>query len=367
MASNFRVMSTLPALAFFPKFYNRRFRKLAAYFSDLEKIWSAEFEDLARAGIEAEVAHEFIVWRESRPLEYYKNIIEREGITTISINETDYPPLLKQITDPPHTLFIRGQMPRADQPTLAIVGTRRVTSYGRQICDELAGALARQGLVIVSGLAYGVDGIAHEATLKAGGITVAVLGTGVDRNTVYPTAHRVLAERIIDRGGAVISEYPPGFLATQYSFPARNRVIAGLSLGTLVIEAPTESGALITAKVALDYNREVMAVPHSATSLTGVGGNNLLKFGAHFITEPNDVLEALNLAAIAEETKKQTLANLLPIEEKILGALTREPKHIDEIILQIGLDSAATGSALTMMEIKGLIKNLGGMKYITAR
>lgn len=356
-------MNPLAYLSFFPKISNRRFQKLAAYFSDYALIGGAEFSDLVRAGWEEDIAHEYVSWRESNPPEKFLRLMEKEGIFTVSLDQPDYPPLLKQINDPPIALFVRGEIPPPDRPSLGVVGTRKMTQYGKFACETIVRPLAEQGLIIVSGLALGVDAVAHETTLSAGGITIAVLGGGIDRATIGPHSHIALAERIAANGGAVVSEYPPGFQPNKTTFPARNRIIAGLALGVLVVEAPVNSGALITARFALDYNREVMAVPHPVTSLNGSGGNNLLKQGAKVVTESNDALEALNLAVIFEKAAKPA-PDLEGNEKTIYCLLSQEPMHIDLIIEKSGLASAAAGSSLSLMEMKGFVKNLGQMRYI---
>ncbi len=348
-------------LAHFPKITYIRYARLRAYFGDLKNLYAAELDEVVKAGIEENIAVEFLTWRDKNPIEKILERMEKENIRAVSLGEPDYPPLLSQINDPPHTLFVRGTLPSCDQPTLGVVGTRRFTTYGKVACEDMVTPLAAQGIVIVSGLALGIDGIAHSATLEAGGTTIAVLGSGINKSHVFPSTHKLLAEKIIATGGAVISEYPVDFLPTQYSFPARNRIIAGLSLGTLVIEAPLKSGALITARCALDYNREVMCVPHAITSPTGAGPNNLIKFGAKMVTEPNDILETLNLQEIKQiiPVKKEKIDINTP-EGKILNCLTKEPKNINEIILKTKIDSATMSATLTIMEIKGQIKNLGG-------
>jgi len=355
------------ALAHFPKITYSRYKKLVGYFINLKNLWDAELEEMVRAGLEENIAYEFITWRENNSVEKILENLFKENIRTVSIGEEAYPRLLAEINDPPHTLFVRGNLPKDKLPTLAVVGTRHCTGYGRQICRELVEILAGQGMVIVSGLALGIDGIAHESALKANGITVAVLGSGINKGNIYPPSHQALAEKIIEQGGAVISEYPPGFLPTLYSFPARNRIIAGLSLGTLIIEAPEESGALITARCALDYNREVMALPHPITSTAGIGGNNLIKMGAKLINKAEDINEALNLQNIKETVHNREILPDTPAEAAILEQLGEEPKHIDEIIKTTGLDSPTVNSTLTMMEMKGMIKNLGGMTYVLGK
>ncbi|MBU0545814.1 DNA-processing protein DprA [Patescibacteria group bacterium] len=354
------------ALAHFPKITYNRYKKLVGHFSNLQNLWQAELEEICRAGMEENIAYEFLLWREKTSVEKIMERLEKEQIKTTSLGESDYPKLLAEIADPPHTLFYRGKLPEDGKPSLGVVGTRKSSNYGKQMCEVLVGPLATHGLVIISGLALGIDGIAHKTALDAKGITIAVLGCGVNKQSVYPAAHKLLAEQIIANDGAVLSEYPPDFLPTQYSFPARNRIIAGLSHGTIVIEAPLQSGALITARLALDYNRDVMAVPHNATNLGGEGCNKLIKMGAKLVAKPEDALEAINLQNFLKTSPVQP--NLLPAnstEEKIQNCLSREPKHIDLITKESNLDSPTVTSALTMMEIKGLVRNAGGMAYTT--
>src|SRR3989344_1658284 len=351
-------MNCLAALAHFPKITYSRYKKLFGYFSNLEYLWEVELDELIKSGLEENISHEFILWREDHPVEKIEEKLNNENINTVSLGEQNYPKLLAQIADPPHTIFFRGKSPTDDIPSIAIVGTRRHTMYAKQITGEIVRPLASQGLVIVSGLALGIDGIAHSETIAVGGTTIAVLGSGINKQHIYPASHRYLAEKIIDRGGAVISEYPSGFLPTKYSFPMRNRIIAGLTLGTVVIEAPAGSGSLITARAALDYNREVFAVPHPITSLLGVGNNNLLKMGAHLVTESSDITDTLNILNL-----KQTILNKEPVmasaaEATIWPTLGREPKHINNIIKESGLDSSAVNSTLILMEMKGMVKNL---------
>lgn len=370
-------MSYHAALAHFPKITYDRYRKLAAYFSDFSRhggtpphgggkisIEDAEISDLIAAGIGGDIAGEFLAWREKNPIEKIMEKLNKENINVVSLNEPCYPALLKEITDPPYVLFFRGKLPNGNSPALGVVGTRKFTAYGKLACQEIVAPLVGNGVVIVSGLAMGIDGIAHQTAVDNNGITVAVLGGGVDKNTVAPTVHYQLAEQIIATGGAVVSEYPPGFAPTQYSFPARNRIIAGLSLGTLIIEAPETSGALITARCALDYNREVFAIPHPLGSPTGIGPNNLIKMGAKLVTEASDIIESLSLTGLGEIINNKQILPSTPTEAKILQFLSKEPLHIDLIIKTSGLDSPTINSALVLMEMKGKVRNLGGMNYI---
>ena len=281
-------------------------------------------------------------------------------IYTINLESPAYPPLLREISNPPSLLYVRGTLP-ARSTCLAVVGTRRNTRYGQQVTAEFSNGLARAGLCIVSGLALGIDGLAHEAALTAKGQTIAVLGSGIDDNHIYPATHRSLAKRIIAAGGAIISEYPPGFVPSRYSFPARNRIIAGLSIGTLVTEAPRKSGALITAYHALDFNREVFAVPHAITSLVGYGCNSLIARGAMLVTSPVDILHAIGI-----KPKEDPLlaTQLTKIEAAIYNQLTREPRHVDALIEATTLDGQMVAGTLTVLELQGLVKHLGGHLYV---
>lgn len=354
-------------LAHFPKISYARYQILLARFLNLENLWEAELEEIIQAGLEENIAYEFLMWREKLSPENIFKRLNKECIQTFSLGDIGYPKLLAQINDPPHTIFVRGKLPDDSLATVGVVGTRRITTYGKMMCEDIVGALARQNIVVVSGLALGVDGVAHETTLKNKGITIAVLGGSICKEAVYPMEHRRMAEQIVANGGALVSEYPPDFEAKKFTFPARNRIIAGLSLGTLVIEAPAQSGALITARHSLDYNREVFAIPHSITSPTGVGPNNLIKMGAKLVTEPNDILDTLNLQTIKQ--------NVLPLKPKaqndteamILGTLSREPKHINQIIAETILTSSAINSAMVMLEMRGIVRNLGGMNYVLTK
>lgn len=350
-------------IAHFPKITNKRHRRLAAFLGNEKSILEIEYQDLIEAGWEQEIAAEFIGWRKDNPPDKVFEAMEKEKIKSTSIFEESYPTLLKEIADPPINIFYRGDLTAASPWPLAVIGTRRFTSYGKNICTDLTTALALRGISIVSGLALGIDAIAHESALSAFGKTVAVLGSGLDDKSIYPAAHQPLARDILKNNGLLISEYPPGFKAQKYSFPARNRLVAGLTLGTLLIEAPEQSGALITTRFALDYNREVMCVPHSLTSPTGIGPNRLIKSGAHLITSAEEILEILNIKTELPKTNQQSTGSIDINEEKILTYLSSEPKNINEIILESDLPSALVSSTLSIMEIKGIVKNLGGLNY----
>ncbi|MFH0905251.1 MAG: DNA-processing protein DprA [bacterium] len=271
-------------------------------------------------------------------------------IVKISIDDLDYPAALKEIADAPTQLFVRGNLQWGDRPVIAIVGSRKPTPYGIATVRDLVGKIA-PGAVIVSGLAYGIDELAHRAALKASGITVAVLGSGIDDKSIYPARNLSLAQEIIVSGGAIISEYPPGTEPLPYHFPMRNRIIAGLSQKLVVIEAAEESGALITAKLALDYNREVMAVPGPITSPMSVGPNRLIQAGAAPVLRAEDIAPARQL---------KLNNNLTPKEEMIYKALVPGPKHFNDIVAQTQLSAAEVSSTLTILEMQGRATNLGG-------
>lgn len=281
-------------------------------------------------------------------------------IKKISLGNKDYPYLLSEITDPPRYFYYRGDIGILKNPTLAVVGSRKFSNYGKLATQKIVTPLAQNGVTIISGLAMGIDGIAHSTTLECGGKTVAVLGTGIDDRTIYPSCHYNLAQKILADGGLLLSEYEAGTRPTQYSFPKRNRIIAGLSLGTLVIEAAKKSGSLITASCALDYNRDVFAVPHPFNSQTAAGANNLIRYGATLVDCADDIFNQLNI----EKQELPTEQMALNKNEKILLKLiTDQPISIDTITKKTNLDISTASSTLTLMEIKGIIKNIGQMTY----
>ncbi len=350
-------------LSYFPKITLKRYRDLTRIFPTLDDVWKAEFDDLRATRWEDSLINEFLSWRDNLDEVKISDSLTRHGIACLTIDDPDYPPLLKQIYDPPFCLFIRGTL--TAENCLAVVGSRKFSLYGKQVAESLTEELARRGITIVSGLALGIDSIAHESALRQNGRTIAVLGSGVDPLHIAPAGHAALAERIIAKNGAVISEYPPGAMPSKYSFPQRNRIIAGISLGVLVIEAAEKSGSLITAQCALDNGREVFAVPQNITSPTSSGTNNLIKTGARAITDAEDIIEALDIEkTISDVADKKNQQSLSPEETKIMAGITREPTPIDKIIKESALPSHVVMSAITMMEMKGLIKNIGGMMFM---
>ncbi len=296
---------------------------------------------------------------------FFYGIDNMDGLSVIKIHDSAYPRRLKEIHSPPKLLYIKGVLPVYTNLALAVVGTRKTSPYGRAITPTLVGALARAGVLIVSGLALGIDALAHQAALDAGGQTIAVLGCGLD--AVYPVANWQLANEIVSRGGALISEYPPGTPPLKQHFPARNRIISGLSRGVLVIEGSEDSGSLITAKFAVDQNRDVLAVPGNIMSKTSTGPNNLIKMGAKAVTSAEDVLAALDLELAGQYRENSTIIPTSPDEELLLKCINHEPVHIDEIIQKSKLNTSIINSTLTMMEMKGFVRHLGGMYYVRAK
>lgn len=275
-----------------------------------------------------------------------------DTILALAPDDPRYPPLLREIHEPPNPLFVRGGLPNPARLVVAVVGSRRASSYGRQAVERIVEPLAARGVVIVSGLAFGIDAAAHEATLKVGGTTLAVLGSPVTHIT--PPSHHQLGERIVGQGGALISEVPTGGYVGRENFAVRNRIIAGLVHATIVVEAAFKSGSLITARLALAENRDVFAVPGPITSDTSQGTNNLLKLGARPITEANDLLVALNQAPLPTlQATPQTTIDRHPILRHLSPA---DPIHVDTLAQSVTISLPELQSELTLLEIRGQVR-----------
>lgn len=276
-----------------------------------------------------------------------------------------FPKPLLEIPQPPRTLYIRGKLPSPDMIYLAVVGSRKYTSYGKDICEKLIHGLKGYPIVIVSGLALGIDSIAHRSALDAGLITISFPGSGLDNSVLHPHTNIRLAQEIVNSGGCLISELESSWKATLYSFPQRNRLMAGISKAVLIIEAEEKSGTLITARMALDYNRDVLAVPGSAFSSNSDGTNRLIKQGATPVTKSEDILEALGFEIERpKQTDKEKYADCSKEEMKIIELL-REPIERDDLIRLSGMDIAKANALFSIMEIKELIKEeLGEIKRI---
>ncbi|HCU57503.1 MAG TPA: DNA-protecting protein DprA [Anaerolineaceae bacterium] len=341
-----------------------RFHQIQAFFGDLGNAWLASAEAFREAGLPEKTIDNLVRLREETDLDQFYESILSQNISVLTLSEPEYPRLLREIAQPPPVLYIRGSLTPEDDFSIAMVGTRKVTPYGQQITRDTSTFLAGHGLTIVSGLARGVDALAHQHALKAGGRTIAVLGSGVD--VIYPPEHRKLAEAMIENG-AIISDYPLGTKPEGVNFPPRNRIISGLSLATIVIEAGDRSGALITADFAVEQGRDVFAVPGNVLSPMSQGTNRLIQNGAYAMISPQDVLDALGLEQVSDfQAARQTLP-ADTTEAKILQVLDYEPIHVDEICHAAGMAVETVTAALTMMELKGMVQHVGGMRYTAIR
>lgn len=347
-----------------------RIAQLKEYFGSLEEAWKAPEGKLKQAGLDSRSVDALVAFRPRISLDAEMEKLERYKVRVLTCDDPLYPSRLKEIYDYPAVLYVRGSLPGQDEPCLAVVGTRRPTIYGRQVTEEIVTDLARSGVTIVSGLARGIDSVAHRAALEAGGKTIAVFASGLD--IVYPGENAKLAREVMERG-ALVSEYPLGVKPKPDNFPLRNRIMSGLSLGVLVVEAGERSGALITAHQALEQNREVFAIPGSILSPASQGTNWLIQEGAKLVRNYTDILQELNLAVVAQQTeiKEFSLAEESgvegSVESAILKQLSSEPSHIDEVCRRSGLSMPEVSSALAMLELRGVVKQVGSMNYVLAR
>lgn len=287
-------------------------------------------------------------------------------MTIIPNSDPRYPERLRHIPDPPRQLYCRGNLALLSSECIAIVGTRKLTPYGKEACQHITGELARAGLTIVSGLAFGIDTIAHRTALEHRGKTIAVLGTGIDDDTIYPVANQKLAHTILVEDGLIISEYPPGTPGLKHQFPERNRIISGLSLGVLVVEADIDSGSLITAKHAIEQNRDVFAIPGGIFSLRSAGSNALIRQGAKLVTSARDILEEYGHNSSLLRRIGEHLSTEHPNQKRILDILAEKgPLSVDAIIHESGITPPETMSALSMLELTGLVARLTNGTYRT--
>ena len=286
-------------------------------------------------------------------------------IKKISRNEVGFPPAFNELHDPPKLFYYRGDQRLLTRPGVAVVGTRRASEHGLIVARDFSEALARAGFVIVSGLAFGIDAAAHEGSLAAGGATVAVLGSGIDDASIYPRANLSLAIRILARGGVIISENPPGTRPQQWDFPKRNRLIAALAAATVIVEAPEKSGAVITAKYALELGRDVYVVPADALRESALGSNRLLVDGAPPLVSPFDLIK--NLGGIPPEIDDVAVRPHNQNEVLILNALKKNRHHVDELIAATGLPASIVMSTVTGLELRGAIFDEGAMNYALRR
>lgn len=341
-----------------------RFSVLESYFGSLERAWYASASELQAAGLDSRSIKAIISKRAQISLDAEMEKLARHHVDVLTWNDPSYPARLKEIYDLPPVLYKRGTLIPEDEWAVAVVGTRRPTVYGRQVTEQLISDLARNRITVVSGLARGIDSIAHETALKWQGRTIAVMGCGLDM--VYPPEHLKLAQAIMEHG-CLLSEHPLGTLPRAENFPRRNRLMSGISLGVLVVEAGEKSGALITANFAVEQNREVFAVPGSVLSPTCSGTNRLIQQGAKLVLSIQDILEELNLTTVAQQLEMKEAVPANDVESLVLKYLSAEPTHIDEVRRKAGLPIATISSTLSIMELKGMVRQVGGMNYVLCR
>ncbi len=346
------------AFSNFPGVGPIKFEKIIREFGSAKDAWNAS--SLALKQILGEkLTVKFEVFRKTFEMERYEENLTKQKISYICSFEKSYPKRLKTIKNPPIILYSKGKLGlNSEQKFLAIVGTRKITSYGKSITKMFAGELAEQGLIIVSGLAIGVDSLAHTACLDSHGITVAVMGNGVD--ICFPRENQKVYDRIISEGGAIISEYPPGEKPSIGSFPARNRIVAGISDGILVTEGASDSGSLITANFGLEFGRKVFAVPGPITSSLSAAPLKLIEKGAKLVVTSEDIMRELGIKNHELRKNKKKYESLNLEERKIVELIENESLSFDEIVRSLKLDPSRVGTILSMMEMRGVIKNSGG-------
>jgi DNA processing protein len=348
-----------------PRIGPMRVRALLERFDSLRAAWRAPSTSLKAAGLDRRALENLTRLRGELDLQAEMAKVEKQGIHLLTWIDDDYPRLLIEIDDPPPVLFVRGEFKPADEWAVAMVGTRRATSYGKETARQMSSDLARNGVTVVSGLARGIDSISHRAALDAGGRTIAVLGCGLD--IVYPPENRSLAQAIA-ANGALVSEYPLGTQPDGRNFPPRNRIISGLSLGTVVVEGDTRSGAMITARDSLEQNREVFAVPGDITRRSSRGTNALIRdSAAKLVVDVEDILAELNLSMIQQHTVIREAVPENETEALLLKQISHQPTHVDEIGRRAERPIAEVSGALALTELKGMVRQVGGMNYVLAR
>jgi|SRR3989344_355877 len=357
----------LHGLNLLPQLGPARLLKLVKLFGSFQKTFKASAKEFQALGLEPEVAQAIASHCAKVNLTEEAEKLAQADIEILTYQDGNYPKLLLEIPKFPPILYVRGKMAEPEELCVAVVGTRKITNYGRSVIPDLVTPLVDRGVTIVSGMAFGVDSEAHKIAITKHKRTIAVLGGGLDDKSLYPKHHQLLAQEILDNGGALLSEYPIGTPNFKQNFVARNRIISGLSAATIIIECDIDSGSLITAQHALDQNRQVFAVPGPIYAEMSKGPNNLIKMGAKAITEASDVLEDLNLQKLPEEQSNQKLFGDNVAETKLLEIISREPLNVNEIIKLSGLEASEATSTLTMLEMKGRVRNLGAQQYILSR
>jgi DNA processing protein len=350
----------LVAVSSFIPFGPARIKLLLSYFGSAKKIWQAEKSKLIKLGLGEQRTADFVKYREELNCQKYFAKLEKLSIGCFTFSDKAYPPNLKDLPNAPIVLYIKGKLKVSDINAVAIVGSRKMTAYGREVTGKFSSELASFGVTVVSGLARGIDTEAHQAALSVGGRTIAVLGCGLD--LVYPPENTQLASEIV-HSGALLSEYPLGYPAIPLNFASRNRIISGLAKAVLVIEGAEKSGTLLTASHAAEQGRTVFAVPGQITSPLSGAPLFLIKNGAKMATSTKDILEELDIQIKVDREVVEKILPASPEEEKILAILENENLHLDEIARISSLATSIISARLTMMELKGLVKSLGGGIY----
>ena len=353
------------AFSVFPGIGPVRFWLLFDYFGSAKKAWEAPARTLKAIKLGEKLTDEFVEFRKDFPFDDYLSQLGKEHVSVLTVNDPKYPKLLKQIPDAPFLLYIKGhnnKEPINLDRTIGVVGTRQITPYGKEVTQRLVAGLVGYGFTIVSGLAYGVDACAHQTAIAAAGKTIAVLGCGID--IIAPPSNARLYHAISEEGfGAIVSEMPLGLRPNKGLFPARNRIISGLSLGVVVTEGADDSGALITARNAAEQGREVFAVPGPITSPYSKGPFKLLKNGAKLVESVEDIIEELGIEKTVRQKDSKTVRGETKEEQKILDLLKGTQRHIDEIVGASGLTISAVAATLTVLEMKGIVKDYGEKTY----
>lgn len=352
---------SLVALYSYIPFGPARIKLLVDYFGGAKGAWKATNKKLLEVGLKSGRVEDFIKYREEFDYKRYFSQLKKLKIDFITIGDSSYPVNLIDLDNAPPVLYIKGKISVNDANAVAIVGSRKMTSYGREVAEQFTGELAGLGVTIISGLARGIDTVAHRTSLDVGGRTIAVLGCGLD--IVYPLENTGLAKRIIEKGGAVLSEYPLGYPALRTNFASRNRIISGLSKAVIVIEGEKKSGTLLTASAAAEQGRPVFAVPGQITSPTSGAPHFLIQNGAKMTTSVKDVLDELDLQLKVDKEQMEKVMPATQEEGKLIEILEREPLHLDQIAVISEFDVSDVSARLTIMELKGLVKNLGGGVY----
>jgi len=341
----------------------KTFAKILAVFPNPKELWKINQQEMLNRGLPEKVVKIIDKIKSKISLDDVLDNLKKLKINFVTFKDKKYPQLLLEIPDKPIILYYRGDLDDSSQLSIAVVGSRKYSPYGERVTEQISSECAQAGLAIVSGLALGIDGCAHKSTLKVKGKTIAVLGNGLDQ--IYPYSHKHLGEEIIASGGALLSEFPPGIPALKYNFPIRNRIIAGMTLGTVIVEGALKSGSLITAQCAIEYNREVFAVPGNIYSQISAAPNQLIKHGAKLITETRDILEELSLDVRLKHEQAKKVIPESKEEVLILKYLSHdESTHIDKLKILTKLDIATLNAKMTLMEIRGKVKNIGAGNYI---